>query len=1005
MRAELAQPPSSGEASRSAWFFSSFRLDPRNEQLWRDNQRVSLPPRSFALLCYLARHPQRLITKDELLDALWGDLHVGDAVLKTHVKAIRRALGDAVKAPRFIETVHGRGYRFIAPIQGEPEPLPEPEPVRATARASTFVGREQELAKLELLLERAHAAERQLAFVTGEAGIGKTMLLKTFLAPLEQRDDALVASGQCIEQYGAGAAYLPVLEALGRLSRGPAAARVIEVLRRTAPTWLVQMPELLDPASRTGLERVTAVATPERMLRELAEALPLLTQIRPIILLLEDLHWADYSTLDLLSYLGKRSDLARLLLLGTFRSADIRFSDHPLWAIQQGLELHEQCDEIALDHLTLRDVVAYLDARFAGHHFPEDLARVVHTRTAGNPLFMARVIDSLLKQRLVSHERGHWELRAEINAVTRSVPESVAGMIERELGQLTSFDRSVLEAASVVGAAFSPTLLAAVLDHDLLEVEALCTRWARRGRFIKQVGAEGNPSVPMVLSCDFIHAVYRQVIYERIGATRQMRLHQRIGEAGEAARAAAGSDQAPAPAAELALHFERSRDFTRAVRYRRTAGQEALRKSAYREAIEHFSAALELLPRLTADADRSALEIELYVLIGVPLAMTEGYASPRVEHVYLRAAELCRELGATLQSFPVMSGIAMFYLMRGMYDRSREIGEQFLAVAESQGDVGAKLEASHMLGASYVCIGDYVQAKIHLARVLELYESHLHRAHLFTYQQDPYVPAQGNMAWVLWLTGYPDQALAKVQETLSVAERGGEPFSIATALLYMYFIRQWRRESELALQTADAMHAICSHQGFLFLLAVATEMRGAALASGGEVVAGIDLLRAGWARHQATGAEFAHCYWRIFLAEACIRAGQWQEALDVLLDALQASVAKREAIWEPELYRIYGELCQSAPEPPRTSEPRFAELDSAEAAFTRALSLARAYGARSLELRAATSLARLWTTRRQHRSARSLLSGVYLSFTEGWDTADLVEAGQLLGNLEAILKE
>jgi DNA-binding winged helix-turn-helix (wHTH) protein len=290
--------------------FPPFYLDLDNEQLWRGKRTIPLKPKTFAVLRYVVEHAGRLVTKDELLDALWPDVHVGEAVLKVCIREIRTALRDNAKAPRYIETVHRRGYRFIAPLtSAQPvsssrfqvpssKPVPTPYTLHPTP---PLVGRDAELRQLHNWLEQALNGERQLAFITGEAGIGKTTLVEAFLAQIAAREDLWIARGQCLEQYGAGEAYLPVLEALGQLCRGPGREGVLAVLNRYAPSWLVQMPALLSEAELKAVRRKAEGATKERMLREMAEAIEALTAERTLVLRFDDLQWSDHSTFDLIS--------------------------------------------------------------------------------------------------------------------------------------------------------------------------------------------------------------------------------------------------------------------------------------------------------------------------------------------------------------------------------------------------------------------------------------------------------------------------------------------------------------------------------------------------------------------------------------------------------------------------------------------------------------------------------------------------------------------------------
>src|SRR5438552_8122842 len=386
-------------AAGAVWRFGAFWLDVSNAQLWKEEQTLSLKPKALAMLRHLIEHAGQLVTKEALFQAVWPDTVVSEAVLTTCMREIRQVLGDEAKAPQFVETVHRRGYRFIAPltttqpVQGSKFKVQSPRSaIRTQHSAIGMVGRETELEQLYGWLEKALSGERQLVFVTGEPGIGKTTLVEAFLQSLESRvqrlasgsqnvplstfqtldprrqtlDSSLwIGRGQCIEHYGAGEAYLPVLEALGRLCREPGGKRLVELLNQHAPTWLVQMPALLSPAELEVLQRKVAGTTRERMLREMAEAVEVLTVERPLVLWLEDLHWSDYSTLDWLTYVARRREPARLVVIGTYRPVEVIVQEHPLKGVKQELQQHGHCQELPLGSLSEAAVGEYLAERFA----------------------------------------------------------------------------------------------------------------------------------------------------------------------------------------------------------------------------------------------------------------------------------------------------------------------------------------------------------------------------------------------------------------------------------------------------------------------------------------------------------------------------------------------------------------------------------------------------------------------------------------------------------------
>src|SRR5215475_8030728 len=334
------------ESRRVNIIFRDFRLDTANQCVWRGEVRISLTPRAFAVLRYLVEHPGRLVAHDELMDALWPDTYVQPEVLRKYILEIRKVLGDQAAKPVFIETLPKRGYQFIAPVSGEGSAI---LPDLDSHRSGKLVGRRAALEQLDLHLKNALRGRRQLVFVTGEAGIGKTTLIDAFLREIAFRPNLRIARGQCIEGFGGKEAYYPLLEALGRLVRDPDAAFAVQILALRAPTWLIQFPSLVKADQRQALQQEILGATRERMVREICEALEVITADRCLILILEDLHWADHSTLDVISALARRSEPSKLLLLGTYRPGAVMGAESPLRALKQELLLHQLCVEVALE--------------------------------------------------------------------------------------------------------------------------------------------------------------------------------------------------------------------------------------------------------------------------------------------------------------------------------------------------------------------------------------------------------------------------------------------------------------------------------------------------------------------------------------------------------------------------------------------------------------------------------------------------------------------------------
>lgn len=443
------------------------RVEVANEWAWCGARRLTLTPRAFAVLRHLVEHRGRLITKAELFTTVWRDAIVSDAALASCIRDLRKALGDSSDAPRYIQTVHRRGFRFIGPVPPPPAVVSTagstapaggaPAGFIGSSRAApTLVGREADLARLHARLVRALSGQRQVVFVTGEPGIGKTALVERFLAEVGEANTLRIGCGQCVEQYGAGEAYLPVHEALGRLGRAAGGAQLVQILKRHAPTWLGQLPGLLSDRDVEAVQRRSQGATRGRMLRELAEALDALTLDAPLVLLLEDLHWSDSATVELLGMLARRRDASRLLVIGTYRPADVAAATaHPLGWVKHELQSHGCCDEISLEFLSAAAVGQYLSRRFPAHGLPSELALVLHRNTDGNPLFLVNTIDYLIDQGQLREVDGQWRLAGLAEDVASRVPETLWQLVERQVERLTVDEQAVLVAASAAGVEFS----------------------------------------------------------------------------------------------------------------------------------------------------------------------------------------------------------------------------------------------------------------------------------------------------------------------------------------------------------------------------------------------------------------------------------------------------------------------------------------------------------------------------------------------------------------------
>jgi DNA-binding winged helix-turn-helix (wHTH) protein/predicted ATPase len=1000
---------------KKQFIFGQFRLDEINEVLWHGSRAITLRPKAFAVLQYLLKHPGQLVTKQQLLDAVWSDAYVGDAVLKDIVRQIREALQDDVKSPQFIETAHRRGYRFIGQVREETEqkgadsearvtPHEPPDssfPPQTFAPASPVgvLGRETALARLRGWLEKPLLGDRQVVFITGEPGIGKTTLVEAFLDQAAALHPILVARGQCFEQYGAGEPYMPVLDALSRLCREPGRARVIETLRKHAPTWLAQMPWIIAASGGDELQRRAPGTTRERMLREMAEAVEALTAESPLVLVLEDLHWSDYSTLDLISYLARRREPVRLMVIGTYRPVEVILSEHPLKGVKQELQAHRLCKELPLDYLTEAAIGEFLAARFPHNQFPIKLARLIHQRTGGNPLFLVNLVDYLLDERIIVEHQGRWQLQVELAEIELGVPESVRHLIEKQVERLGAEDQRVLEAASVVGMECSAVAIAAALDGDLAQVEERCEELAKRDQFLSPPVLVELPDGAITPRFKFNHVLYLNVLYNRIALTRRSQMHRRISKRGEEIY----GDRVAEIASELAVHFDQGRDWQRAVKYHLLAAENAARRSANFEAVALARRGLELVKLLPASAERAQQEIRLRLILGASLMTIKGSAAKEVEDVYLPARELCEQQGESLQLFKVLWSLRLYYMFRGEMQTSREIAERLARQAESLADAALMVEAHRALGSSLINLGDFAAALEHFERAYALYKESDQDAYFLIHGNDAKVMSLCFAARVLWCLGYPEQSLHKIREAMTQAQEISHTQSLVVALQLATHIHQLRREPLKTRQLAETGIALAKEHGLELWMTLCALYRGWAQVEQGEVESGIEEMRAGVDVYQSIGAKLWRAHHLGLLAEASAKAGRVGEGLSILAEALATVEETGERYYEAELHRIRGELlvmqasgAGDHSEATRHGSPLTAQ---AESCFKQAISVARRQQAKSWELRAAISLARLYRRQGMRAEARAALADIFAWFTEGFDTADLMEARALLDEL------
>lgn len=898
-----------------------------------------------------------------------------------------------------------------------------------TTTRNVFVARERELAQLKEFLDRTLAAQGQACFVTGEAGSGKTALVTEFARRTEKvHSDLIVALGSCSAQAGIGDPYLPFREILALLTgnvEGKLAERTISpenakrlrgLVRWSGNALLKFGPDLINilvpgsgliakagafVADQVGwpkkleklVQRKAALAgsaslEQSRIFEQYTDVLRALAVKQPLLLALDDLQWADTSSISLLFHLSRRIGDSRILLVGAYRPDEVALGRagerHPLEPVLN--ELKRYYGDIWVDLGQTAEVEGrqFVDALVdtEPNRLGEAFRQALFRHTGGHPLFTVELLRNMQERRdLVQDEQGRWIEGPALD--WDELPARVEGVIEARISRLEKELQETLTVASVEGEAFTAEVVARVQAVDERRLSQRLSRELDKQHHL--VGAQGVQRLggQRLSLYRFQHNLFQKYLYNNLDEVERSYLHEDVGNVLEELY----GDHAEEIAIQLARHFQEAAVTDKAIRYLLQAGRRAARLSAHEEAIGHLARGLELLRNLPDTIERTQQELEFQTSLGPALIANKGYAAPEVEQTYARARELCRQAGETAGIIPVLRGLLAFYNVRAEYQTARELAEQFFSLAQTPEYSTFLVDAHQELGVTLFYVGELGPSRANLEQAIAMYDPQQPRSDAIVYA--PGVFCLSHAAWALWLLGYPDQALKRDQEALAMAQELSHPFSIVFALDFAAVLHQFRQETQAAKERSAAVIALSSEHGFPFWIAGATVTRGWALAMEGKIEEGIAQMRQGLAAWKATGAEVGVPYYLALLAEAYGQAGQAEEGLSALAEALASVDNTKQHCWEAELYRLKGELLLMQDE---------AEAD-AEACFRQAIQVARRQEAKSWELRATVSLCRLWQQQGKREEARQLLAEVYGWFTEGFDTPDLKEAKALLVEL------
>jgi predicted ATPase/DNA-binding SARP family transcriptional activator len=910
---------------------------------------------------------------------------------------------------------------FLETIQEQPE-----------VGRSVFVAREGELAWLEEKLDKTINGHGQVVFVTGDAGQGKTALLHEFSRRAQRlHDELVVALGSGEAQIGIGDPHLPFRDILALLT-GDVEAKWTKgaITQENARRLWSVIPQAADAIVNLGLDLIDSFVSGESMWAHASKFAPegaqwlerLETQIKlrrdrpipvnvdhgnfqkdlfdqytkvmqslarqqPLMLVLDDLQWADLGSISLLFHLGRRIEGHRILILGAYRPDDVAQTQdgeqHPLIQVLMEFKRIFGENEINLDETDVIERRKFIDAFLdtEPNRLGEEFRKLLNQHTAGHPLFTIELLRQMEAQGdLRKNEGGYWTVSPALG--WENLPAKVEAVIERRISRLPASLRDILNVASVEGQEFTAEVIATITGVEKLEIIRKFSRELDKQHLLVEASGIRRIGQQSLSLYQFRHNLFQKYIYDNLDEVERVYFHEQVGKTTEKLY----KGHLEQVSVRLARHFKAAGITDKAIDYLLQAADKAKRLSANEEAVNHLTLGLDFLKELPEGIKRNEKELSLQIAFGPPLVATKGYSATEVEQTYERARALCEQIGDIHRLAPALWGLCGFYQVRGKNLTAHEQAEHILVLAKAREDPQLFLLAHWMLGLTFTHLGEFLQAREHLELALEYYDPERHHSLTYLYGQNPGVTCLNYLALALWILGYPDQAQEKCKGAIALSEKASHPYSEAFAHSMAALFHAMKRDPEAALKQSEEAIRLSSESGFPFLLAVGLIIRGWARISSGKTGMAIKLMRKGIETIEVMGAELGGSFFLSLLAEGYGEAGEMGKGLQVLDQALHIARVNEEHWNESDLYRLKGVLLEKNGE---------AESEIT-ASYRRAIQIANKQEARSWQLRAATAITKVGERSAQPGMERDELTRIYERFSEGFETIDLREARELL---------
>jgi DNA-binding winged helix-turn-helix (wHTH) protein/tetratricopeptide (TPR) repeat protein len=966
--------PVSPDTRRGSYVFDRFRLSDDGMLLLEEGAAVAAAPKVLQTLLVLVRHAGQVVTKEDLFRAVWPDVFVEDTGLTRNVSLLRQVLGD--DGQRFIATIPRIGYRFVAAVEHvATAPLVRDKTSRSirektrqplgASRAQITVGHWQERASLEAAFGATAEGSGRLIAVSGEPGIGKSTVVEGFLSTLSE--ECLVGRGRCSERLAGAEPHLAVLEAIDELLVDDPS--LVTSLRRFAPTWYVHVaPRFSGGHLEARLPEQIPAGSPERLMRELTVFLEEISRSRPVVIFIDDLHWSDISTVDLLAHLATRLARMRVMIILAYRSNEMAATSHPFNRLRDELISRGHLAESAVSLLTVQDVRDYVSLLLGQGNAPSELPSLIYRKTEGNPLFMTDLVRYLQANGLIDR-----------NAVdmTSEVPESLKSMIERTLQGLDPDTRQLLRVSALHGNEFESAIIADVIGRAAAEVEEQLQTLARVHGLVAIVREHKLPDGTVSLKCRFVHALYQNALYASIPPSRRAEWAHRIAEA----LADCYGKQTQLIASELAVLFEIGLNSREASRYFLTASRTAAARFAFREAVDLARRGLASFQAIAGAKSRDAarLEFDLTFALFVPLATVAGYGTPDTEKLTRRLLQLCDKIQDANATSAALAASGVVSAGRGECLATVEIASRLIALGQSTANE-VFLMNGHMLAVIAIHhMGRFHEAQKHIDAAIALDERGHHSERRMAIL-DPIVVTLSESSRNAWTMGYLKRAPEYAARGIEVARRVRDPDSLAFAWLFDGFMHACRQNWTACLTSVENGIAIASEVDSAQTLAWNRCGRGWALAHLGRLDEGFEELMAGIESSKRIWGQICLSQLSVFAADVLLLRDDIDGAQAWVSQGLEVANRHSEHFVDAELHRLSA-ICLLQRQ----------QRDAAGAELKRAVDIARSQDAATFELRAALTLA-------EHDFAdwQNVLKSVLARFPEPEPWPEVLEARRLV---------